>query len=123
MTTSGLKFSTTTKGGPLLIYDGYMYTLNRERTNIKYWRCQERTCSATIHTDKNDNLKGCNDKHNHLSTPESIELVELKHNVKCRVLKESTAIANIYDQELAAANLTITALSMALSSNEARTYL
>ena len=123
MTTSGLKFSTTTKGKPLLIYDGYMYTLNRDRPNVKYWRCQERTCSATIHTDKNDNLKFCSGNHNHLSTPESIELAELKHNIKCRVLKESTAIANIYDQELAAANLTVTTLSIALSSNEARTYL
>ena len=122
MTTSDLKFSTTTKGKPLLIYDGYMYTLNRDRTNVKCWRCQERTCSAKIHTDKNDNLNFCSDNYNHLSTPESIELAELKHNIKCRVLKESTAIANIYDQELAAANLTVTALSIALSSNEARTY-
>jgi hypothetical protein len=123
MTTSGLKFSTTTKGKPLLIYDGYMYTLNRERTNVKYWRCQERTCSATIHTDKNDNIKSCNDNHNHLPIPESIELVELKHNIKCRVLKESTAIANIYDQKLAAANLTVTALSIAPTSTEVRMYL
>ena len=122
MTTSGLKFSTTTKEKPLLIYDGYMYTLNREADDVKYWRCQTRTCSATIHTDKNDNLKSCNGNHNHLSSPESIELAQLRQNVKRRVLKESKAIANIYDQELAAANLTVTTLSIALSSNEARTY-
>lgn len=109
MTTSGLKFSTTTKGKRLLIYDGYMYTLNKSRNNDNYWRCQERTCPANIHTDKSDNLKACNSNHNHLSRPESIELVELKHNIRCRVLKESTAIANIYDQELAAAKLTRTA--------------
>ncbi len=35
ITTSGLKFSATTKRKSLLIYDGYMYALNRDRTNVK----------------------------------------------------------------------------------------
>jgi hypothetical protein len=123
MTTSGLQYSTTTKGKRLLIYDGYMYTLNKDRIHVKYWRCQERTCSANIQTDNKDNIKAHNSNHNHLSSPKSIELVEFKHNVKRRVVKESTAIAHIYDQELAAAQLSLPALSIALSSNEARTYL
>ena len=123
MTTPVLKFSTTSKGKRLLIYDGHSYTLNQDRPNTKYWRCQERTCSACVHTDKNDNFKIRTGNHNHLATPERIELVELRHNVKRRVIEESTPVAMIYDQEMAAAQLTLPALSIAPNSNEARTYI
>jgi hypothetical protein len=58
MTTSGLKFSTTTKRKPLLIYDGYMYTLNRDRTNVKKEGEGEKklSLSFTIVTSKCDNI-------------------------------------------------------------------
>ena len=123
MTTPVLKFSTTSKGKPLLIYDGQSYTLNQDRPNIKYWWCQERTCSACVHTDKNGNFKARTGDHNHLATPEHIELVELRHNVKRRVLEEFTPIAMIYEQEMAAARLTLPALSIAPNSKEARMFI
>jgi hypothetical protein len=123
MATPALKFTTTSKGKHLLICDGYAYTLNKDRINVKYWRCQERTCSATIHTDKNDNFRTRSGTHNHLPSPEYVELIELRHNIKRRVLQENTPIGLIYDQELAAAQLTLPTLSIAPSANEARTYL
>ncbi|CAF1405547.1 unnamed protein product, partial [Rotaria sordida] len=87
---------------------------------VKYWRCQERSCSAIIHTNKNDHLKTRSGNHNHVPTPERIELIQFKYEVKRRVLEESTPIARIYDQQLAAAQLTLPALSIAPTSREAQ---
>ncbi|CAF3867561.1 unnamed protein product [Rotaria sordida] len=120
MNTLALKFSTTSKGKQLLIYDGYMYNLIKDRGCVKYWRCQERSCSAIIHTNKNDHLKTRSGNHNHVPTPERIELIQFKYEVKRRVLEESTPIARIYDQQLAAAQLTLPALSIAPTSREAQ---
>ncbi|CAF1674122.1 unnamed protein product [Adineta ricciae] len=118
MRDNDVKFSTTSKRRELLIRNGYMYTLNKNKTHVKYWRCKERSCCATVHTDKNDQVTYHNDHHNHLPVPESIELNELRNKVKHRVLEESTPIAQIYDQELAAAHLTLPALSIAPTSKE-----
>ena len=123
MAAPAIRFSTTSKGKRLLVFDGFMYTLNKDRGYIKYWRCEERTCAATVHTDAYDHLQTHNSNHNHLATPERIELVNLRSQVKQRVLQESTPVARIYDQELALANLSLPALSIAPSSKEAREYL
>lgn len=119
-----LKFSQTTKGRRVVLYDGYIYTLNQNRGKVKYWRCEDRTCSAFLHTDGNDNFKAHSGTHDgHLPSPERIELLELKRKVKERVIKETTAITRIYDQELAAARLSSTALALAPSARYVREYL
>lgn len=123
MNTSTVEFSTTSKGKRLLIIDGNAYTLNKDRGGMKYWRCKERTCPATVHTDGNDHIVSHSSDHNHFATPEHIELLQFRHEVKRRVLAESIPIGRIYDEELANASLSLPALSMALTSKEAREYL
>jgi hypothetical protein len=119
-----LSFSVTTKGKRTLLYDGYIYTLNRDRGKVKYWRCEDRTCSAFIHTDGNDCYKTHSGSHNgHLASPERVELLEFKRKVKERVINETTAIARIYDQELAAANLSPIALALAPAAKDSRKFL
>ena len=56
----------------------------------------------------------------HLPDPERIELLGFKQKVKNRVMNESTPIARIYDQELAAGNLSSVALALAPMAREAR---
>ncbi|CAF3061558.1 unnamed protein product [Rotaria sp. Silwood2] len=123
MTTSRLKFLTTSKGKPLPVCDGYMYTLNNDQRHMKYWRCKDRSCSANIYTDKNDKFKARKGKHDHLPSPEHVELLELNHKVKSRITKESAPIALIYDQELAAAQFSLPALALAPSAKEAQSSL
>ena len=116
-----LSFSVTTKGKRVLLYEGYIYTLNRDRGKVKYWRCEDRTCSAFVHTDENDCYKTHSGSHDrHLPSPERVELLEFKRKVKDRVIKETTAIARIYDQELAAANLSQIALALAPAAKDSR---
>lgn len=123
MTTNAitLEFSHTTKGKRLLLFGGYIYTLNKDRGRVKYWRCRDRPCKAFVRTDGDDNYKNHSGSHDgHLPSPEQIELLKFKKQVKERVIKESTPIAHIYEQELANANLSQISLALAPEAKDAR---
>ena len=118
-----ISFSTSNKGKPILICDGYIYQLNKIRPKIKYWRCKNRICSAYIRTDKNHQYMGKSGDHNsHLPIPETIEVSAFKGKVKDRILKETTAIEKIYDDELLSAGLSEPALAMVPLPGEASTH-
>ena len=123
MTTNAnsLEYSTTTKGKRLLLFGGYVYTLNKDRGQVKYWRCRDRSCGAFVRTDGNDNYKAHFGIHDgHLPSPEQIQLLKFKKQVKERVIKEKTPIAHIYEQELANANLSQISLALAPDAKDAR---
>lgn len=115
-----ITFSQSNKGKPVLICDGFVYHLNKSCPKVKYWRCENRLCSAVLHTDANDQFKSRNGDHSgHLSSPENIELLNFKSNVRKRVVTEATSIGRIYDEEMARAQLSQTALAIAPSANDA----
>ena len=114
-------FSVSSKGKQVLLCDGFIFNLNKKNANVKYWRCEIRSCAVSIQTDENDMFKAMKGQHDgHLPDPERIELLEFKQKVKDRVTNETTPIARIYDQELAAANLSSTALALAPLAKDAR---
>ncbi|CAF1295134.1 unnamed protein product [Rotaria sordida] len=59
------------------------------------------------------------DHSSHLSSPEHIEILNFKANVKGRVTTEATPIARIFDEELAKAQLSQTALCIVPSAQDA----
>ena len=72
MTTNviNLECSTTTKGKRLLLFGGYIYTLNKDRGKVKYWR----SCTVFVHTDSKDNYKAHYGSHDgYLPSPEQIQ--------------------------------------------------
>ena len=119
-TIPAISFSISNKGKSILICEGYIYQLNKIRPKAKYWRCKDRMCSSYIHTDQNDQYVGRSGDHgSHLPTPESIEVALFKEKVKERVVKETSAIGKIYDNELASAVLSEAALAMVPLAGEA----
>ncbi|CAM4946602.1 unnamed protein product [Rotaria socialis] len=112
------------KGKRVLVCDGYVYHLNKSCSKVKYWRCENRLCAAVIHTDINDQFKVRKGDHSsHLSSPEHIEILSLKSNIKQRVVTEATPIGRIYDEEVAKAQLSQTALSIVASAQDAKSPL
>jgi hypothetical protein len=110
------------KGKPLLVIGDYVFQQSGKTTAATtYWECQFKECSAVAHTDTSVGAltKQKND-HCHPPVPEKIEIRRLMNAVKVRVACETTAIGQIYDQELAKANLSEMALVMAPTANEAR---
>lgn len=108
-----LIFSTSNKRKPILICDGFIFQLNRTGSKLKYWRCKDRTCSAYIHTNHNDQYVGKSGEHvSHLPVPEQIEITMFKDKVKERVIKETTPIGKIYENEMASVGMSDGALGL-----------
>ncbi|CAF3231011.1 unnamed protein product [Rotaria socialis] len=97
--TPTITFSQDKKGKRVIACDGYEYHLNKSCSKVKYWRCKNRLCAAVIHTDINDQFKvRKGDRANHLSSPEHIEILSFKSNIKQRVVTEATPSGRIYDE-------------------------
>ncbi|CAF3223149.1 unnamed protein product [Rotaria socialis] len=122
--TPTITFSQSNKGQRALVCDGNVYHLNKSFSKVKYWRCENRLCAAVIHTDINDQFKVLKSDHsNRLSSPKHIEIIDFKSNIKQRVVTEATPIGRIYDEELAKAQLSQTALSIVASTQDAKSSL
>ncbi|CAF2529189.1 unnamed protein product [Rotaria sp. Silwood2] len=122
--TPTITFSESNKGKRVLICDGFAYHLNKSCAKVKYRRCENRLCAAIIHTDINDQFKLRKGDHSsHLSSPEHIELLKFKSNIKQRIIAEATTVSRIYDEELAKAQLSQTALSIVQSAQDTKSSL
>ncbi|CAF2142341.1 unnamed protein product, partial [Rotaria magnacalcarata] len=53
---STMSFVLSQKGKPLLVMDDYVFRLNKTTNTTKYYRCENRDCTATAHTDLNNVL-------------------------------------------------------------------
>ncbi|CAF2645167.1 unnamed protein product [Rotaria sp. Silwood2] len=93
-----ITFSESNKGKRILICNGFMYQ------------------GEVLAVRKGDHSS-------HLSSPEHIELLKFKSNVKQRIIAEATPISRIYDEELAKAQLSQTALSIVSSAQDAKSSL
>lgn len=77
-------------------------------------------CWAGVHLDSNDRfLKYTKTTHNHLPTPERQEVRKMFATIKDRVMHETTAIGQIYNEELSRTNLSEAALATAHTARAA----
>jgi hypothetical protein len=105
----------------MLILNSYIYKLNKNTTKVKYYRCDDRSCSVTLHTDKNDVLIKINGDHCHLPEPEKAEIRTFRQILKERAINEATPISKIYDEESAKAGLTTSSIAVLPSEREIST--
>jgi hypothetical protein len=57
----------------------------------------------------------------HMPTPERLEIRKMMENIKARVNRETTAVGQIYTEELARANLSTAALAIPRTTKKAST--
>ncbi|CAF2115677.1 unnamed protein product [Rotaria magnacalcarata] len=96
---STISFVLSQKGKPLLVMDDYVFRLNKTTNITKYYRCENRDCTATAHTDLNNVLLKVNANRSHVIELEKKEIRIFKQVVKERATKESTPIPKIYEKE------------------------
>jgi len=115
-----ISFLTSNKGKRLLVINGFVYQQNKSTTKVNYWACEEKLCNAGVHLSSNDLfIKYSGNGHIHMPKPERLEIRKLMTKVKARVDQETTAIEQIYTDELAKANLSRTALAIISTPREA----
>jgi hypothetical protein len=71
---ASISFVVSNKEKPHLLYDGHLSKMNKSTVKIKYWIYQEHTCSASVHTDSDDQfIKSKGNHSGHLPSPEGVE--------------------------------------------------
>ncbi|CAF0790236.1 unnamed protein product [Adineta steineri] len=122
--TPEITFIKSNKNQRLVAINGYMYVRNKSTSKITYWTCIVKTCLAGVHISLQDQFdKFTKSEHNHLPVPERIEIRKMMSKVKARVNTETTAIGQIYHEELAKANLSKSALAVVATARIANSGL
>jgi hypothetical protein len=114
-----IEFISSNKNKRLLLIDGHIYLQNKSTEKVSYWKCEQKMCWAGVHLDAHNKfIKFNKHDHNHIPVPERLEIRKLMTNVKKRVCDETTAIGQIYNEELMKANLSRSALAAAATARE-----
>ena len=82
-----MEFTTTQRGKPMLIFNGYMYAKQIEKkTNIR-WRCvlHNKGCKGTLTTDLQNQNPEPKAEHNHAPDISSVEVMKCRASMKIRV--------------------------------------
>ena len=111
---SEIKFTLSTKGKKILLYDGYRYVLNQKKHDKKYWRCEDgHGCRAYVHTTSDDiYIKHNNVQHSHFPDPDEIIINQLIAKIRHRTMNEHLSVGLIYENEVVRAKLTRSQLAM-----------
>jgi hypothetical protein len=117
LTSSGdneIKFTLSTKGKKVLLYNGYRYVLNQTTKSKKYWRCEDGdNCGAYVHTTPSDIYIKHNDiQHTHFPDPDEIVISKLTAKIRHRVMNEHLSAGFIYEFEVVRAKLTQSQLAI-----------
>ena len=106
-----MTFSKIKRGRDLLMINGSSYKLNKENKLHYYWRCETRSCNATLITTKclitnkhSIYSTGKND-HNHDPSITEQEIRVFREHVKQRALEELTPIIVLAEEEMRKLNL------------------
>ena len=101
----------------MLVLNDYVFKLNKEGANAKYWTCTFKGCSAKAHTNAQNTLTKQIDEHCH-PVGEDKTVREFRAKVKDRAVKETTPIPRIYDEECEKMLLSLAAISILPSERE-----
>ncbi|XP_046558957.1 uncharacterized protein LOC124267998 [Haliotis rubra] len=96
------KFLPTSRGGRYLVVEGFVFRLNRRRNDASWasWRCQEKTCAATVST-VNDIITKHPSPHNHGPVHNEIKVRETLDRMKMVAKSSLGPIPTLYNEVLA----------------------
>jgi hypothetical protein len=118
-----LSFIKSNKDQPLLVMNNYVYKCNKTTAKTKYWVCVVKGCRVYVHTSLNDEYSGGGkDAHSHAPNPELIQVKNVRQKMKERALNEVTSVGMIYDEEIAKATMTRSALAIFPADTEICKY-
>ncbi|CAF4480594.1 unnamed protein product, partial [Rotaria sp. Silwood2] len=89
------------KGKPMILYEGYIYTVERTSTTKLIMRCQNRDCKARCHTNLSmDAFISPPTSHSHAPQPDRVPVVQLKNEIKARATTTDESTSTILHSAL-----------------------
>ncbi|CAF3831015.1 unnamed protein product [Rotaria sp. Silwood1] len=105
-------FLVSNKGKLLLVLNRIVFKKNKETKTKKYWVCQVAGCGVYVHANIQDIVLKATDNYSHVPHPENIVLKSFRTKVKQRVMKETTSITKIYEEEVVASQMPLQTLAI-----------
>ncbi|KAG0440244.1 hypothetical protein DMUE_1883, partial [Dictyocoela muelleri] len=81
----------------MLVYDGYIYNLRREKDTMSFWRCVQRGCGGRMKTELNSTIIDFS-THSHQRDFSVCEAVCINYNIKKRALTTTEKPRNIINK-------------------------
>ena len=98
---STITIATTEKNKPLLMYNGFNYTIDRTSDTKVYWKCEYcRTikCKGRIHTDVNyTNILHEAATHNHSASAAHADIRLFQDKIRSRAMNNNESTQNVID--------------------------
>ncbi|CAF2161640.1 unnamed protein product [Rotaria magnacalcarata] len=91
---SQIEQPSSVKGKPMILHEGYIYTVERTTKTKSIFRCKNRDCKARCHTNLSmDALLLLLTSHCHAPQPDSVPAIQLKNEIKAHaaITDESTS--------------------------------
>jgi hypothetical protein len=98
---AALQFVETAKGKKKAILDGYMYTLEKVVADKSYWRCDNRSCNARLHSKNNVVVLQPTAHRLHAPSAASIASAVVTGEVRKKAGEGDTSTRNVVHQALA----------------------
>ena len=98
-----MEISTTTRGKPKLLWNGYAYTKHVENNGIIRWRCACRAskhCPASAYTDLLPANPVLKTDHNHCPEPVKIEVDRCRTEMRIHAAASNDPPARIYAEKI-----------------------
>ncbi|CAF3339785.1 unnamed protein product [Rotaria socialis] len=96
-----IEIFSTEKGKPLLVYDSYVYNLERKTKLKSIFRCQNRDCKGRIHTNLSmDSISSGPTAHSHSANLDKMSVIKLQKDIKSRAAISEEPTSNILHSAL-----------------------
>ncbi|CAF4494431.1 unnamed protein product, partial [Rotaria sp. Silwood2] len=98
---SSITIATTEKNKPLLIYNGFNYTIERSSDTKVYWKCEHCRsikCKGRVHTDVDfTNVLHETGNHNHPASAAHCEVRLFQDKIRSRAMNTNESTQNVID--------------------------
>ena len=99
-----MKFLATQRGGQVLIYENYMYVINRKaRDGRVFWRCHKSYQCSGVLTTLDNMVVSTRSTHNHPVDPAEVKVHKIKAKLKTKAKERVQPLPTLYSQEVSQA--------------------
>jgi hypothetical protein len=91
---NNFRYITGQRGAILLVFKGFIYNSDKNRTDLARWRCQNRACPGVLFITLENTIHSAVE-HNHAEVWDKIRRIEIMRNVREKAINTSEKYTKI----------------------------
>jgi len=107
MADSKLTFVTSSRGKEKAIFDGFVYTKERETTGKRIWRCELRSCNSRLHSTGDVVIRQPTEHRFHAPSSERVLAATVVGQVRSKATECESTTKNVVQQAMSLAPVVV----------------